>query len=198
MNLSKFWYVLSVFSIAGLIWLTGYFIGNRVWVIEQPDNVSIVGSNNARINSLNNIHFQFLKARIDNNNVVNVGEMMMYETGENKTDIMIRIHSLPVSFNDNANLIPFAKEYDILLAKTTQNGLNYNVENLGKIALNEPKDGQYSGSFFTSLEFSLVKFKNKFDRIIFVNSEAKKLPPYDNPIFPSEYRKNPSPFIWSE
>ena len=76
-------------------------------------------------------------------------------------------------FGTREEPVPYAKEYDILLAKLTLDGLSYETENIGKIALNEPVNSQFSGQFSTVLSYNKRQFENH--RIFFVNEKVKAI-----------------------
>lgn len=197
MNWSRLWYIVSLFAIVGLIFLTGYFVGNRTWYISKPDEIVVKNGNGVEKTTLSDITFRNLNARTDGKNVVRAGELL-YRTNGAELEIMLRITNLPLQFGVSEGSIAYPQSYTVNLAKRSLDGLNYELTPIGTLALDVPQKGVYSGGFGTKLAYNKLQFENQFERILLTNDTVPQLPAYDYAAFASEYRAKPSPFVWSE
>lgn len=200
MSLSKLLYILSLFGIVSLVFLSGYLVGNKSFINSEPVQVDIIGSNNFQDNNLSNIQFIDLNAKVNKeDSTTKIGELLLIrnKTESSKPQVMIRLTDLPVNYDlDTTYSTP--KSMKMMLADRTVDGLDYEYQELGTINMNVAQDSTYTAEFVTNIDIQDGTI-DKFERLVFFNSNgASQLPINDNSDFPSVIRSNNSPYIWSD
>jgi hypothetical protein len=198
MNWSRLWYITSLFAIVGLIFVTGYFVGNRSWYIAQPDSITVKNANGNQKTLLSDVVFRSLMARTDAKTTVRVGDLLYRSADATSLEVMVRITALPLQFGTSDGAVAYPQSLTVQLAKRTLDGLSYDLVPVGTLALDVPQKGLYSGTLSTTLPYKKTQFENQFERILLTNDTVPPLPAYDAPFFASEFRTRPSPFVWSE
>jgi hypothetical protein len=200
MNWSKVWYVVSLLSLAGLVFYIGFLSGNRNLFSQTPTDITVTTWNKAQENSFTNIKFKTLIGRTSPGEVRKFGELAYRENVQTKKlDLMVRVISVPTVFNDSATSIPFPQSYQVTLAKRSLDGLSYAYTPTGTLVMNEPVGETLSGQFVFVLDLTEVEFERSIERVVFFNSEsASALPVFDNQTFPAEVRTKNAPYFWTE
>jgi hypothetical protein len=200
MNWSKIWYVVSLLSLAGLVFYIGFLSGNRNLFSQSPSNITVTTWNNAQENSFTNIKFKTLIGRTSQGEIRKFGELAYRENVQSKKlDLMVRVISAPVAFSDGGAGINFPQSYQVNLAKRSLDGLNYSYTPAGTLVMNEPIGSTLSGQFVFVLEQSEIDFERTVERVMFFAQDGSStLPPFDNQSFPADIRAKNAPYFWTE
>ncbi len=197
MNLRKIGYWLLSFAVLAGIFYLGFLYGYREYYNSQPDEVSVVASNQSRHNSLSDIQVKDIWGAVSDKKSSGFGQFY-FKTAEEKTEILVRLQNVPLKISGQNNSLEMPASLTIETAALTSDGLAYEYEQIGTIHLDEPQNGKRSGEFSTILNYSIFGPAKNIDRIVFrsENGAVENLFLDEDPNLPAGARREPAPFFW--
>jgi hypothetical protein len=194
---SKFWFIISLFSIIALIFGLGWAIGNRSYITSIPDTVAVRYANGFENTSLTSVKFLKLNT-LTSGEVRQIGEII-YKEENLQVEILVRITNMPSLYSSEPQII-YPEQYKVYIAEYNNDGTNYDQTEIGTVLLDPARSNLRSAFFSTNFKKkNKSDFAKQYNRVIFWNeSGASTLPPFDYNLFPSELKSKPSPYIWSE
>jgi hypothetical protein len=201
MNLQRFWYIVSVLGIIGLVFYLGYLFGTRENFNSKTDSVEITSPNGAQKNFLSEIEQRIVVGPLDSKTINTFGELLFIQSQSNQTQILLRLQNVPntVKQTDSKKEKAIPKELNVVVARLMSDGLDYQYTTIGKIVLDDSKSNQRSGKFSTTIQE--VLFNERGNSVARIELQPTK--PEDANIFtddsadlPVKVRQRPAPFFW--
>ncbi len=199
MNLKRLWYILTICMIAGVVFYLGFLFGNREFVNDQPDDITVVGPNSSRQNSFSDMIIKDIYMS-KNSRDITVSGQLYYKIVGDKTEILIKLVNVPTEIKQSENNRKKNMPTTLLIetAQRVPSGMDYKYTEIGEISFDEPINGLMTGTFTTIVDFALTDFDSIIERIVFtsVDEDDENLFIYPDPNLPANVRNLPTPYFW--
>ncbi|NJK70924.1 MAG: hypothetical protein HC932_01510 [Thermales bacterium] len=151
MKIQKFFRYFGYFSIILALITSGYLLGVRNKMDNQPNNIDTRSSNNYTQNSLSKIQTRDIFGAISPNQVTIFGQFY-FKIVDNHTEILIKLNNIPENVKTDNQSKPIPNQLKISAATRAIDGLNYEYISLGTINMDEPINNLKSATFSTTID----------------------------------------------
>lgn len=180
----------------------GYLFATREKTENNADSITVAAPNGSIQNSLSQIETRNIVGSRDAKSEQNYGDFYFKVLPDNKTEIMLRIDSAPLSIKASVEK-PIPSELNIALARRTAEGLDYNLEIIGKMTFDDASNGVRRGKFSSVLKPDGQGAIERpalasIERILLLPTKAEDDNIYvnKNPDLPQKVRERPSAYFW--
>lgn len=197
MNLQKIWYIITFIGIGIFVFYLGFLYGNREKVNKSDDNILVIGPNSSIQNTLSLMEIRPILGSSDSQNIQIYGNLY-FKVSEQQTEILIQINNVPneVKQPNSQAKKSIPNELKIATAKRSIDGQNFEYEEIGKLAFDQPQNNTRSGKFSTIIKKPI----SIYERIVLlpVLDNDSNIFIDTNPDLPPLVRSNPAPYYWIE
>lgn len=194
--MQKVWYSVGIISIAIIVFTAGFFVGRRERIDEQDDIVTVISSNNAIENSLTRIETRDFWGSPNARDRVRYGQFYFKVIDGGKTEILMRLESIPdkIIGVDNQAPLNIPSDYKILFAVRSTDKLDYDFIEVGTITLVNDGVNIKSGSFSTILDRQIFGVERVW--LVPVDPSITNVYSDTSSDLPPKTRTMPAPFFW--